>query len=261
MLEIMYSRRQKNYLDEDFQNMLFPLNLFQFVVFQQRYKIHNGFITPNSVRAEVKSLCGVILMVSLYIYTQLRIAFSVSNISMKFLGTIHGFNLVMCIIHCLVLLVTNITKKIDSVNLVLRIKEASEIMGCKQYRAFKNQNWLFVAVILFLHFCLVPVTWNMTNTFYVMTKISFLYFYANIVYAVRIIVFLVHLLKFWRKEIINCHLTGSIEQTHVLYRAFLCIHEAFNICKDIFRISVSITKDLCAWLYFNTTINNIYFYP
>ncbi|XP_073962933.1 uncharacterized protein [Choristoneura fumiferana] len=56
-----------NYLEKDFQAMLFPLNLMQCVAFQQKYRIFHGFITPNACQrfdeamVDVEAACAILL--------------------------------------------------------------------------------------------------------------------------------------------------------------------------------------------------------
>ncbi|XP_075985620.1 uncharacterized protein LOC142982821 [Anticarsia gemmatalis] len=57
-----------NSIDQDVQTMLYPLNLMQTILFGSKYRIKDGFISPNSGLTNFILLCGNISFILAFLY-------------------------------------------------------------------------------------------------------------------------------------------------------------------------------------------------
>lgn len=136
-----------NHLDKDFQDMLFPLNLMQFVVFMQRYRILRGFVTPNGVRGQVMSLLGTLLVILLH---------SISLCNYYFLNPAHEqFTTELVLMQMMIMLqygtvyVVHIKNTMKYVDLILKMNEVSKLMSSIQLKTIKKRNWNSVLLPFF----------------------------------------------------------------------------------------------------------------
>lgn len=262
-----------NHLDKDFQDMLFPLNLMQFVVFMQRYRILHGFVTPNGVRGQVMSMLGTLLVILLH---------SISIYNYYLLNPDHKQYTTELVMMQMIILfrygtvyAVHIKNTMKYVDLILKMNQVSKLMTSIQLKTIKKWNWISVLLPFFFYLTVIFTGFFFySGSIFNVFVFVFTAFYqnANVLFAIRTISFLTHSLKSWELELnsfmLTCsemnrtqlrnNLAGLREQSKKLFQIYLDIQEAFNICGSVFRAPVSIQWSLYFDLYIITQ-KNIFF--
>ncbi|XP_064292771.1 uncharacterized protein LOC128679827 [Plodia interpunctella] len=164
-----------NFIDEDFQNMLYPLNLMQILFFNQKFRIKNNFITSNNFLQNVVIVFGFIFYTFVFMtrfflrYNKgVDIDFNLISLICNIVG--FSMNCIMTILH------TNIN--IDLVLIIYKINTHQR--GKIDLRNITFWNWVLCFIIIFSFIIVISLIFFL-NPIY--TYVSILMFIITTIFA------------------------------------------------------------------------------
>ncbi|XP_063369863.1 uncharacterized protein LOC134658184 [Cydia amplana] len=243
-------------IDRDFQMMLLPLNILEFLYCQPKFRITRTFITANGIRETLLCTLGVLLMILSnlgYISVNSYIPGNgeVNDIIYVFLFTDATFY----IVYCLLIYAMNIIQKDKNVQLIIKMQNAYRILHNKNgLKRFQKNNWIFVVGVFLFYFSynLSYTVFNIYRVAHLLYNIVLFYFDVNIIVAIRIVKFLEYELILWKKQLNEFLKTCSTtNHTHLvkylvdvsyeerlLLSAYSNIIGAFKLCRSVFGMSI-----------------------
>lgn len=243
-----------NNLDKSFQNILKPLNLLHSLVFLNKYRIRDNFITSNCLFTTIVSFCVVMVLIGMHCYfTTVNLVHSISS-NIPVLYIYHGYDLVVYPIFLFCNYIINVYYSNNNVKLAIKLHEADKFTNfSKNNFSFVVWNWLFL--LLFFSY---SVTYNIYCFYVQVFTIYFIVSYSvsiNLIYASRIMslmtknVYLwIELLKFEFQKIKE---DGSdcAQNYKKIFKCYMDISEAFVFYKKTFEFLVRI---YILYLFLNT---------
>lgn len=229
--------------------MLLPLNLMQSVFFQSKYRILHGFITPNNFFAYSKCFMGICLIAFINIFNCYNMNFlQESRLYLAFLYQ-NIFDLAFYSLSGIAVFVTNVKHCKNNVELILKMQQTSRILHCSNVLEICCKwNWFHVIIIFLFYFVygIVGFYYRLQFIKSLLKLFCWLYFDVNIIFATRIIMFLEYELKLCTKELgdLNNESNKLKDKSDFnfrakqLFRAYLNIQKAFDICDGLLQISV-----------------------
>lgn len=231
----------RNSVDRDIQSMLRPLNIMQTSCFYPKYSIKNNVIQPNSRLTNIKSICGTIFFISVFL--QRLIFFHFNHFIreyMKFIYVLSHFDfwyfLVAFILNCYL----NITQVHENIKFVLKIQKIHRFFNDKKYlKFFTLVNWFCVLWIYGTYILFVYYSYRATQN---LVFLSLFCFDANMIYAIRCITYLKDMLDSWNEEITRPRSMRDIDMKHyykAMLQTYTDILSSYDTVKLTFKYFVS----------------------
>lgn len=242
-----------NKIDDEFEKMIYPLNLFQSFILQSKFSVNYGRVTPNGYLAHLKSFLGVILMLYIYISSAYYRILRTDN---RFWVTFEPlFEVVFYGILASVIFAVNVAQSRNNVRLIIKMQEIHRLIGRDDgLITFKKHNWIILALLSMIYISIV-IGIELIDLSYVrlMNILVLAYYDGNVIYAIQTIRFLGYEMKLWLDELKRFFAT-CCEPSHEelmkyfeeidqqgrrLYTAFADIMGAFKLVSCVFQYSVS----------------------
>lgn len=231
-----------NNVDEEFQNLLRPLNLIQSIYFYPKYRIRDNFITSNSYATKLLAFFVTIGYIIIPFYQMVvRITGHTSIIGIKkvfivpdyfaFANSVFGFgiNFLSCV------LLSN-----SNISLVLRLQEAYRILICSKskLKTLIIYNWISIIALLATD-VIISVSFlyvlNNLSLFNVFPYFIYMSFDFNIIYAICMSRMLSKTIVMW-----NLRVSGEDELCwKKMSNAYMNILEAYALYGKVFQSYVS----------------------
>lgn len=238
--EILLSNR----VDSAFNRMMFPLNVLQQIMFIQKYRIRDKFITSNDNIINLVCFCGLICIVMLNAYNYCNIETEIPT-----LFKITTFTLELVIIPTLLLF--NFTYTIrycnTHVRLFLKLQRLARFTKYSKYKDFTVHNWIGVVVLVGYHVVLVIIWYGMLRVI-IWSFIILLLIHSYIYYVSRYVNLLRRNVVLWTDNIkqMDKYRTTTEEELEInqaescaeLFNYFKDILEAFSIVKRTYEFMV-----------------------
>lgn len=242
-MEIKISKvtHTKNFLDQDFQRILLPIRITQYIFSLSKFHIKHNCIRPNGLYYNIISFLGMFIFLMLNLNTivveknfkKLSVS-SFMFFSIFLSGSIYIVAYILFYIH-------NIFQSKKHVAMILKIQSALRNINYKMYKKFIFAHWRYVFRYAGTYLMLVILRMEIYVAVYFF---SLVYFDIDVSYGKCIN----HLLRggilAWISEV-EYQTERSLElDTHEediwrkLYEAYSELMEAYNIHKNVFQIPV-----------------------
>ena len=230
-----------NFLDSGFQNMLLPFQCMQNMFFLPSFSIECNCIRTPTVNYYIVSLIGTLGLILFHILTYfLTAGFEIFSPIVKFCNKV---NYITTMIVYIGFYFINIRNGKINIQMILKIQSAFRVIYYKHYKMFIIGNWISVSLYFVFYFIIVLIARDLWGSFF---YYSFLCFNVNIIYGIRMIALIRDGLKTWIYEVnYYGNLCSELEEQKYnvilekLLQAYMDLMEAFDILKDILKISVS----------------------
>lgn len=257
----MGDSQNNNFIDEEFQAILFPIGSIQKLCLLSKFSIRNNLIYPNSLFYNLVCFILIILQVLLYVFRFfLPFYYKLKDIS-RFFEIIMILCTLMHIFGIILFFIVNVINNINKNNIIVikYLENAHKIIKTfifenNNMRNFKIVNWVYV-IFIYFSCCLVSfanflsmddTTWDENMICYL---ISLIYFDVTVVYWIRLIKLMRKNLKLWILEVrfyskccILFDKDGIETSKNVIWGRFLEAYQglitAFSFFKKIFQIPV-----------------------
>ncbi|XP_060807369.1 uncharacterized protein LOC132903339 [Amyelois transitella] len=246
---ILRSRRTEilldNFIDEDFQNMLLPLNIMQTVYFNRKFRIINNFITSNQTVQKTTSviggiICTVMFIVRFYFRYKVDMSFIFNFFNLFFNVIGFSINCVCAIVHCN-----------SNVELILILYKIYTLQTNKiKLRNFKIWNWIYCVYLLISYIFVASLFFFLNVNIYICLLNCLCSFIAfchdfNMVYAIRLLELLSLELEIWTKELTietvkTANESNENEHCSRMFEIYINIQEAIMIHNRIYQTQVRI---------------------
>ncbi|PZC77043.1 hypothetical protein B5X24_HaOG200692 [Helicoverpa armigera] len=247
----IYPKIINNKVDNDVQEMLYPLDFMQCLIFISKYHIRNNLIAPIGVITTFISMIATMAFVVVHIY-QTLFATSETN-SIASITTENITRYFSCVFYCSVFTINFIMCVIQtnkSIKFVLTYQKVHRFLKNSGSYSYNNNyiiwNWVFVITAVIWHtstivYCVVSIGYN----FFVATCYMYpiMLFDINMVYAMRIIKLLENEINIWNDVIKSRLHTQDENYCRDLLNIYVEILECYEIFKDCFQQSVSISTN------------------
>ena len=132
-----------NFVDNDVQSMLLPLNLTQNMLLCPKYRIKNNFIHPNNLTSILMTLCGGVISILLTCYRIIVIfSFEIEEMYWMMLYISAYADLLFYCVGFIVNYVANVWQTKRNMALVLQIQNINRCLKEKSYhKRFMIGNW------------------------------------------------------------------------------------------------------------------------
>lgn len=236
-----------NNVDKDVQMMVRPLNFL--MVFYQKYKIRDNFITSNSNYDHILSLCATTILIILYIRQGLLDMNETLEIVLNtsYTDIFYIFDFSYIIFGFIFNFIQNVRSTDINVDLLLKIQEIHKIN--KNFKNVTNNiqfwNWCCFALYILYHF--IQNLFNIIVYF----RIYLIFFYdVNIIYAFCVIRLIRNELAIWIIQMQKAYefcIEENIDEEDEdgekycerLYNGYFNILGAFNSYKEVSQGVVS----------------------
>lgn len=225
-----------NYVQPEFQAMLYPLYLMQLLCFSTKYNLLDNFITPKSYPSIIISLLGAIFFSLLHIYKVVIY----TNIDAFF----YFFTYFDAVFYCFgffLNFINLITQSSMYVGIILLIINTHKLFPDNNFT--KNAmifNWCHFLPIVFIMILTGNMVWIFKLYFSdVMCTLSLITFDADILHAVSIITLINKQLHLWIFEVENFLDDESYRPSRTcLLEKYFDIMETFRYFKEVFQVTV-----------------------
>lgn len=240
-----------NNVDAHVQDMLKPLNFFQFILFFPKYTIRDGYITPNSLIRNIWSATGAFVFISICVFrilTMNKIAVYDTFTTMLLISKY--FDVALYCIGFIVNTYVNISYSNVNVLLYLKLQTIKTFIP-RNNEIMKNVKWYSVILIIVLFcgtlamFSFFHLSFSYFNIFDLTTDLAVFSFDLNLVYACSVLNFLAQSLDELNKEIWclgNAKVTvckdGSKPDWNGINLTYINVLDAYNYFKEAFRLLV-----------------------
>lgn len=243
-----------NILDKEFEQMLFPLNLMQYVLLQPKYNIVKGVVKANNYASQVIYFIGVLLIAFI---TVVHLVTLENSLQMCFSNVIHFVGVLDCVCqigYCLVLFIHHIVEGNRNVLLILKIHRVYKTLkNGNNFKKIRYENWIYIGIIPLTVIVLVCVTIKVDSYLSLLYTYPFIYYNGNVIYATRVLNLLTHEVKLWKDEmnrfVVKCsqknhtqlrkYLNEVCLQRERLCSSYLDIMTAFKLCGRLYHVPVS----------------------
>lgn len=245
----LYECLLNNYIDDDMQSFLRPLELSQNLMFQSKFTIRDNFITPNghlyNTFAFVFNLLCLILSIILEkdFYVEL-------DFLKDLIPYFNAFYALIFFICTFCLFFSNIFDCMSNIELVINMQSA--IRDVKYSNDdFKNLvvfNWIFTCGVVAFYFA-IDYSLTFESVYFFITDMILTFMDLKMVYAIRIMKLLKKILNSWIENMqnsnmfLNVELEASNEKLDDWKRLMKVYHnlsDAFLSYKKVFSMTVSI---------------------
>lgn len=239
-----------NRVDSAFNNMLLPLNLLQQIMFLQKYRIRDKFVTPNDKITNLVTFCVLIGMIALNAYHYLTIEFRAKPF-LKIATIV--IELVIVPIALLINFAHIVLHSNTHVMLFLKLQRLAKFTTYSKYKYFTILNWIGIVVLTGHHASLV-ILWYVISNLVAWPLIIMLLIHSYMFYISRFVNLLRRTLLLWTDKIktLNKINTTTEEEPEIingtescaeLFNFFRDILESFSIVKKTFEFMVRINSD------------------
>ena len=238
----------ENFIDNDVQSMLLPLNLTQNILLCPKYRIKNNFIHPNNLTSMVVTLCGGILSISLMCYRiYVFYGFEIAKTYWKMLYISACADLLFYCVGFIVNYVANVRQTKRNLELVLKIQDVHRCLNKKSYsKRFIIGNWFnFILIWGFYIYISFQVIYYFNLPVLVLFHcFTVMCFDINFVYATRLLKLLTDKVQIW-----NIHTQRLQQMDHIdkevyckrMFQNYVNILECYEIYKASFQHMVGIS--------------------
>nr|WCC57741.1 gustatory receptor 29 [Papilio dardanus] len=192
-----------NCIDTDFQKFLCPLNIMHFIAYSPKYCLSDNFVTPNNRKTKWRSFCCVLCYVLIF-YTLLAFQTDLSYYDVAHIF-VFVFIYLVAGVSFFVNYFVNSFQSDAHVNFVVIIQTIRSLLKFVNidFKSFIIINWFYVFVVIFSYFCLF-VTHIYQGKLTIVLSIHYIGLMiidSNIIYIVRMIELLTHIIFTWMSEL------------------------------------------------------------
>ncbi|PZC77078.1 hypothetical protein B5X24_HaOG200728 [Helicoverpa armigera] len=231
-----------NYVDEDIQSMLLPLNMLHFIRLCPKFIIRDNFITPNSSKFNSVFFIATIVWLFALFY----------DIHTEFWEELVNFNITDSVSFSVFFssgLIVNLSLSVfrtrDYVSFVLKFQNVHRFLNNESdFKVFTFINWFIVIlfVIIYGGFVIILILITDTLTIQLFCAFVLLSFDADIIYIIRFMKLLKDKFNLWNEQALqvrNMRDGNKEEYCQKLYQAYIDIMECYRLIKTFSRLVVS----------------------
>ncbi|KAF9800121.1 hypothetical protein SFRURICE_016998 [Spodoptera frugiperda] len=252
-----------NNVDNDMQQMLKPLNLFQTITFYPKYAIKNNKISPSTLITNFFTLAATIVFSSNFLY---RIYRYQNNpvVTDKITFFFFNFESVTYCAGYFINFFLSVFRTNDNITLIITIQEINRFLNDRTgFRRFVIWNWINGFMIFGFYTILITYFTTMLKMSAFAVVCSFINITVDInqIYVMRLIEFLkdkvvlldANILKYGKEEGINND--DNIEDyCEKVLEVYIDIRKCYELIESLFRLP---TKILIAQFVFFLMFKNI----
>ncbi|XP_068625344.1 uncharacterized protein [Battus philenor] len=194
----------ENFLENELQMFLYPLNFTRYILFSNRYSICCNFITPNNRKANCCSFICSICYVFIYGYA-IHVDNIYKNTTESLLSAIHLINHFIYIFICILNSILNATKSEANVDIILKIQRLQKSIKLDKinYKGLIFVNWIYILSIcsFYIFLSILHIYLKNISITLVFSYITLLLLDSNIIYLIRVNKLLVYSIDSWMSEL------------------------------------------------------------
>lgn len=241
-----------NYIDENFQKGLIPLNILQHVFFLSKYTIRNNFIHTKSYAYTVIISILFPCLVIFAVYSNFPSENGLTDVYYAMI--LHS---TLYCIECIILFFNNIYVSKLTVQLILNVQKILRIFKQpgNDLKRWEIENWIALFCNFLIYFLIITIcvnfegfTWSTKTLYGILYIFALIYFDVNIICAFRYMNLVNRCFKLWmynfqiysdRISQISISATRNIQiDLKTYFDAYNIIIDSFNTFKRIFQLSV-----------------------
>nr|WCC57862.1 gustatory receptor 49 [Papilio machaon] len=240
---------KKTYIQMDFEKLLFPLTLIQYIIFSPKYYLCHNYIRPNSIFTNLLIFCVTVIVTLCFLYISFQYLFAQQVYFNDFLIFLYYFENITYALGYLLNVIFLIVQSRVNVELIIRVQMIFNnlTINNRTIRTILIANWIFCFLLL-LFYCMnvyVQIFHGFTTYFSIVLSIFVLMPWDfNIVYAARIIYLLRKQTESWIrhfKDIVNVKNLRENDSLRSyrwqsIFKAYLSIIDAYSACEKITEI-------------------------
>ena len=232
-----------NFLDRNFQKLLFPFRCFQHMVFLSSFAIEYNCIRPHRVSYYIFSLIGTTMFICFHM--EPIVTKDYDKIDNAYIVIFIKVNVFLFAIHFVSFYLLNVILSENHVQLILKIQKAFRLSNFKAYKKPIIRNWMAIV----RHSIDFGISVAVTGEFlFVVYFYTLMYFDVNLTYGVSVIALLRDGMYSWISELeFYSKLSSEFgeekykEKLEKLLESYVSFMEAFDMFKNIFKFTVSVT--------------------
>lgn len=249
-----------NFIDKDFQSSYKALNFTDSLFFIAKFTIMNNFITPNNVKAHLKSLVGAVFLVVLHV-----VRFCYLRDTLKRFMNSNTVPLLMCSVEIVYIVATILTYSVNMIQsknnalLMIKIQQALRSIKSEKNNILKQHklwNCISIVVIFSVYGSYAGLTvagsLSLGRGLYslnsIITAFPDMIFDISIIYGTRTVDLIRKILVSWKNTMLVhkkaqlatlevAHKEGTTTKT--LIQAYMDLLQSFRLCQNVFQFAVS----------------------
>ncbi|KAF9800099.1 hypothetical protein SFRURICE_016976 [Spodoptera frugiperda] len=230
-----------NFLDKSFQNVLLPYRLLHHSVFLSRFSIKHNCIRPHERSYYIFSLIGVICWI-IYTYNYAIIPTDKFN---ELIDIFLMLNTYMLVSPFFVYYIVNVIKRMEHVEILIRIQKCFRIIHYNKYRDTTTWNWfgIFCHSFWIIVSLVVLQDINIAISFYIIN-----FYDIHTTYGMSMMFMLKYGMYAWISEVkYKCKISLELEERKrdqifcKLFQAYEELMKAYVIFKSLFKYSYHIS--------------------
>ncbi|XP_063388262.1 uncharacterized protein LOC134674136 [Cydia fagiglandana] len=245
-----------NEIDRDFQMMLLPLNILEYLYCQPKFRITQTHIAPNGILENLLCTLGVFIMILANVsYVSINSYIPGNDEVTNVVNFVFCTDAAFYIVYSLLLYAMNIIQTEKYVQLIIKMQNAYRILHTKNgLKRFQKSNWIFVVGVFLFYFSynLSYTVFNIYRVEHLFYDLVLFYFDVNVIVTIRIVMFLEYELILWKNELNEflktCSTTNHKQlvkyladvsyKERGLLSAYSDIIGAFKLCPSVFGMSI-----------------------
>lgn len=249
-----------NFIDTEVLSSYKALIFIDSLFFNSKFTITNNFITPNSMKSQLKSIIGVAFQITLHIYR----FFYLTDTFKDFINS-NVVSFLLCVgemtyvVATVLIYVINMIQSKNNVLIMIKIQQALRAVNSETNNITKHHklwNWMSIIAIFSIYgiyasgsvFGSCTLGKGLYSWIGILTSFADLIFDMNVIYVTRTVDFIGKILVLWNDKMAankQAKLAALQEKTvnkgtatKALFQAHMNLIKAFLLCKSIFQFTV-----------------------
>lgn len=233
-----------NFVDKDFQSMLYPIDFMQTVYFCPKYRIKEDRILPTNVTLHLFALSGLTMFVCLYMYRTYAMHYIIDQETTLYLFSyydIFSFSLGLVLNY-----IIHVVRTRRNILFILNLQEVHRnVNDEKSFKRFAVENWaaficyisLYISVNIFVTIYLQIPVMEFICGFIIMC------FDMNIILASRFIKLLCDKIVLWNGQLKNLKWSDNDSENRcdVIFQDYVNILDCYDMFKSTYHLLVSMS--------------------